>query len=77
MVKRGWRRFGQLFLRPNCDGCDECKSVKIDVKNYEFSKSARRVMRKNSDIQIVIQEPEVTQEHIKLYNKCHAHQHRK
>ena len=77
LVKRGWRRFGQLFLRPNCDGCSECKSIKIDVKNYEFSKSARRVIRKNANTQIVIQKPEVTQEHIKLYNKFHAHQSKK
>ena len=74
MVKRGWRRFGQLFLRPNCEGCSECKSIKIDVKNFEFSKSQRRVIRKNQDLKMVIQKPTLTKKHVRIYNKFHAHQ---
>ena len=74
LVKRGWRRFGLLFLQPNCHECNECKSVKIDVKNFKFSKSQRRIMRKNQDLKIIIQTPSVSQEHINIYNKFHAHQ---
>jgi len=74
LVKRGWRRFGELFLRPNCDGCNECKSIKIDVKNFHFSKSQRRVMRKNQDLKIVIQSPTHSDKHIDIYNKFHSYQ---
>jgi len=74
LVKRGWRRFGQLFLRPNCHECNECKSIKIDVENYKFSKSQRRIMRKNQDLQIIIQTPTLTDRHVEIYNKFHAHQ---
>ncbi|MCW9027011.1 MAG: arginyltransferase, partial [Thiovulaceae bacterium] len=41
-IERGFRRFGKMYFRPICNGCDECKSIKIDVKNFTFSKSQRR-----------------------------------
>ena len=77
LTERGWRRFGRMFFRPICPDCDECKSIKIDVKNYEFSKSARRIIRKNSEITTIIQHPTVTKEHIDLFNKYHAYMHEK
>ena len=70
-VKRGWRRFGMLLHRPNCKNCFECINLKIDVENYKFSKSARRVLKKTENIKIKISKPTVTDSHIDLYNKYH------
>ena len=39
LVERGYRRFGKMYFRPICTDCDECKSIKIDVKNFKFSKT--------------------------------------
>lgn len=72
-IERGFRRFGKMYFRPICDGCDECKSIKIDAKNFTFSKSQRRVLRKAQNIKSVIQKPTLTKQHIELFEKYHLH----
>jgi len=73
LVEMGYRRFGKMYFRPICPTCDECKSIKIDVKNFQWSKSKRRVLKKAQDITILIQPPSVTQEHLELFKKYHRH----
>jgi arginyl-tRNA--protein-N-Asp/Glu arginylyltransferase len=73
LVIRGWRRFGNMFFRPVCRECTACESVKIDVANYRFSKSARRVIRKNQNFRMLIQRPTMTQSHLNLFDKYHNH----
>ena len=73
LIERGWRRFGNMFFRPVCADCHACESFKIDVKNYSFSKSERRILRKNEHTKIVIQRPQVTPTHLALFEKYHSH----
>jgi len=73
LIERGWRRFGAMFFRPICLDCTQCESFKIDVNNFEFSKSQRRVIRKNSETTIYIQQPKVSNEHLELFEKYHKH----
>jgi len=73
LIERGWRRFGNMFFRPVCADCNACESFKIDVKNYTFSKSERRILRKNENTKIVIQRPQVTLSHLALFEKYHLH----
>lgn len=72
-IERGFRRFGKMYFRPICEGCDECKSIKIDVNNFTFTKSARRVIKKASGIKNYIQKPSMTQEHLALFEKYHKY----
>jgi arginine-tRNA-protein transferase len=76
LTKRGWRRFGNTYLRPNCADCDECKSVKIDVDNFVYTKSKRRVIKKNRETKVLLNTPTISQEKIRLYNKFHAFKNR-
>ena len=39
LIERGYRRFGKMYFRPICADCQECQSIKVDVENFEFSKS--------------------------------------
>ena len=73
LIERGWRRFGSMFFRPICETCTQCESLKIDVKNFVYSKSQRRVKRKNSDTKMHIRKPKVTQGHLDLFEKYHLH----
>jgi len=77
LIERGYRRFGKMYFRPICESCDECKSIKIDVENYTFSKSARRVLKKGKDIRTFIQKPSLTKEHLELFEKYHLFMHDK
>lgn len=72
VTQRGWRRFGKNFFYPACVGCTECKSMRVDVANYKYSKSQRKTINRNEETKIVIQEePGISQDRINLYNKYH------
>ncbi len=77
LVERGWRRFGNMFFRPMCASCDACESLRIDVKNYSFSKSERRVIKKNSKIKTLLRRPTASHQHIALFEKYHDYMHEK
>ena len=72
VVHRGWRRFGKYFFYPICNGCSECKSLRIVVDEYKFTKSKRRIIKKNLGTEIVVQRPSLSDEHLRLYNKYHS-----
>ena len=73
LIERGYRRFGKMYFRPDCATCDECKSIKIDVKNFEFSKSQKRVIKKASKIKSYIQRPSMSKTHLELFEKYHLY----
>ena len=72
VVNRGWRRFGKYFFYPICKGCNECKSLRINISEFKASKSQRRVIKKNINTQIIVQRPSLSRKYIRLYNKYHA-----
>jgi len=71
MLERGWRRFGNMHFVPECKDCDLCKTVRLDVANYKFSKSEKRLFKKNNDLVIYVQQPSISLDHINLFNKYH------
>ena len=77
VIKRGWRRFGKYYFHPICQGCNECKSLRIDVNNYQFTKSQKKSIRRNQETKIIVQKPTLSQDHLNLYNKYHAFKHQK
>jgi arginine-tRNA-protein transferase len=72
MLARGWRRFGNMHFVPECKECTECKTIRIDIEQFEFSKSQKRVLNKHKDTEVYVQKPTVTYEHLDLFNKYHA-----
>ncbi len=71
LIERGWRRFGNMFFRPICPDCTACESVKIDAGNFVFSKSARRIIRKNEGLDVRIRRPSMSREHLQLFRRYH------
>jgi arginine-tRNA-protein transferase len=71
LIERGWRRFGNMFFRPICLECHACESIKIDAGNYHFSKSARRIIKKNRHFDIRIQRPTMSRQHLELFTRYH------
>ncbi|MFA7084508.1 MAG: arginyltransferase [Arcobacteraceae bacterium] len=77
MLEHGWRRFGQMHFVPECKNCTKCISARIDVNNYKFSKSDRRILNKNKDTALYIQPPSLSLEHLNLYDKYHENMNEK
>jgi len=71
MLERGWRRFGNMHFVPECKNCNECKTIRIDIEKFKFSKSQKRVLNKHKNTKVYVQKPTVTHEHIDLFNKYH------
>jgi len=77
MLERGWRRFGKMHFVPECKACTKCVSIRIDVANYKFSKSEKRVINKNRDTKLYIRPPSMTIDHLSLYDKYHKYMNEK
>lgn len=76
LILRGWRRFGTMYFRPICSDCHACESLKIDVEHYQFSKSERRILRKNNHLSVHIQPPSMSTDHLELFYRYHAYKHK-
>ena len=77
LIERGYRRFGKMYFRPVCDGCHECQSIKIDVENYVFSKSEKRVLKKSKELTTYIQTPTISKNHLSVFDSYHRHMSKK
>jgi len=77
LLARGWRRFGSIIFRPECDGCSSCISLRIPVNQFTPSKSQRRTLRRNADIHVVTQPISISNEHLALFNAYHADMHQR
>ncbi|MCA9035567.1 MAG: arginyltransferase [Planctomycetaceae bacterium] len=77
LLERGWRRFGRSLFRPICGGCRECQPLRICINEFQPSKSQRRILARNQEINLTIQSPRVTQEYLDLYDRYHADMNRR
>lgn len=71
LLDHGYRRFGRLFFNPICDGCYECLSMRIDVENFQLSRSFKRVIKTNKNTKVIIRKPSMTKQHLDLHQRYH------
>jgi arginine-tRNA-protein transferase len=48
----GWRKFGPYFFRPACDGCRSCIPLRVCVDAFVPSRSQRRTLRQNRELNV-------------------------
>ena len=75
LLERGWRRHGRCFFRPACPSCLQCRSLRVDVAAFTPTKSQRRTLRRNADVEIEVATPAASPDHVRLYNAWHADMH--
>jgi leucyl-tRNA---protein transferase len=63
----GFRRSQNIVYRPACDQCKACSSVRVPVKTFNWSKSFRRVLKRNQDIVTQVVRAQATSEHYSLF----------
>ncbi len=77
LLSLGWRRSGDCFYKETCPHCKKCLGIRVPVSKFSPSKSQRKSIRKNMDVQISLcSDPEefVTDEKIqllKMYDSRH------
>ncbi len=52
LLAKGWRRFGAYYFRPACPQCRACTPLRVLTQPFKPSKSQRKIMRRNPDIQV-------------------------
>jgi len=67
----GARHFGKSYFRPACPDCSECISLRVPVRTFLPSRSQRRVLRKNRDVELELGEPALDAERLDLYRRFH------
>jgi arginine-tRNA-protein transferase len=65
----GFRRSQNIAYRPACEACDACRSVRLPVSEYVFSRSERRVLTRNADLKRHLVEAEATVEQFELLRR--------
>lgn len=63
----GFRRSGEHIYRPWCEGCGECKSVRVPLNYFKVSKSQKRVLKRNQDLEVSFEMPSSSDEVYHLY----------
>ena len=65
----GFRRSQDLAYRPACDGCNACIPVRIPVRDFNPTKSHRRVECKNIGVTGFAMPPLATHEHFGMFQQ--------
>lgn len=66
LLHAGFRRSGEQLYRPHCPSCSKCQSVRVIAEQFCTSKSQRRILSKNADLNVKVSDQE-RDDHYLLY----------
>ena len=69
LIDYGFRRNGNHLYRPQCPECSACVPTRVCVEEFKPSRSQKRCLRLNQDLELCEVENEFKQEHFDLYTK--------
>jgi arginine-tRNA-protein transferase len=70
-----FRRLGAVVYRPQCEGCLECRQLRLDVAAFRPNRSQRRCRRRNDDVVAKLGTPEPTDEKFEVYQRWDLRRH--
>jgi len=62
LMDHGFRRSGKVIYRAACPSCTACRQLRVPVADFHPSRSQRRVLRRNQDIEVTVDRPSLTKE---------------
>lgn len=69
LTSLGFRRSGSHYYRPHCESCAACIPVRIDTGHFQYDRSQRRIINKNSDLTCTMAPGRFTEEYYGLYER--------
>lgn len=75
LIYLGFRRSGQHIYRPHCKTCRSCISTRIDVTNFNASRSQKRILAKTKALTFSIYPADFSEQHYQLYLRYQEHKH--
>jgi arginine-tRNA-protein transferase len=64
-----FRRLGEGVYRPQCDGCRECRQLRVRVRAFRPTRSQRRCWKRNAGVTAEVLPPEPTPEKHDVYRR--------
>ena len=55
--QNGFRRSGKVVYRPECPNCNACTPLRILTDDLNFSRSQKRIMKRNRDLELRVESP--------------------
>ena len=69
LTQVGFRRSQNIAYRPACETCSSCVSARIPTPDYQFSRSERKILARNQDVERHLVEAEATMEQFDLLRR--------
>lgn len=69
LLNAGFRRTGLHAFRPACTACTECRSLRVDVDAYRPTRSHRRALSRNDDLEVGVGPPDYDEEKRELLER--------
>jgi arginyl-tRNA--protein-N-Asp/Glu arginylyltransferase len=69
LLDLNFRRVGNIFYRPSCAACHECRMIRVTAGEVAPSRSQRRCWARNRDVEISIGRPLATPEKLALFQR--------
>ena len=69
LSKQGFRRSQNVLYRPSCNECSACLSARIPVREFSPSKSQKRVLKRNRNIEREASSPWASEEQYILFRR--------
>ncbi|MFO8064280.1 MAG: arginyltransferase [Spirochaetia bacterium] len=75
MMGEGWRRSGTAFYQNHCPGCNLCIPIRVPTDRFRPSKSQRRILRRNADVEVRMGPIDSVDEAFELYYRYNVERH--
>lgn len=75
LVLAGFRRSQTYAYRPTCPGCSACVPIRVPASQFVFTRSWRRTLRHNADLEAEEKPPKATEEQFELFSRYLAARH--
>lgn len=75
LMDAGFRRSGHLFYRTDCPACRACVPIRVPVRDFRPSRSQRRNLHRNADVEVHLHAPADDDERFELFSRYQAWRH--
>ncbi len=69
LTKAGFRRTGNHLFKPFCPSCKACIPLRLRVREFRTRRRHRRILQKNVDLRLSIEQPRFQEDWYQLYEK--------
>lgn len=69
LMDLNFRRLGPVAYRPQCDGCQACRALRVPSAAFRPDRSQRRCLARNADLTVAVRTPQAQPETHALYRR--------